>query len=290
MPLSRAFFPGRSVTFAGLVTAVTGDGQRAPGHSLSWFESPIGSGLTASVVVRFDEGCDFELIRCLSAEAGGFAAAMESERTSFHQRVIVVYSGRVVEARTEQQDADAFKRFAQYFHGITGGLETELAWRDDIDSRTVRLSAQRSIAANRDAPLTRAAFGNVDEQTFRRAAREALESEHVEGWRWVSLVTPIASIPFVILEREGGMERNLIERLAQRCDCYAAAVSVPPESGPFQWLLVEPGSGVEYGEDEGADALIQLWKQFTLTMGEEPSLIAWPRSVRGYTLTELRAD
>lgn len=305
--------------------------ERAGSGAIVWFGCELETGGRATVFDLVPGGggprqrWDLALARALSAEAGGFAALMETASTRGDSGLALFYAGSTVEVLGEDFEHPAVRigappslppfaggdadeqvryRFESFFRELAGGLPGDLrprtggavhAW---ILERAAPAAARDpySLDLEGERPLTRAVFALVDEPRFRAALGSLQEPgpDRLAEWRWTACRGPAAGYPFVVLEREereGGpagpvrLDEDLFLRLARACGSPAAAVAFPGGGAPFAAWRADPGQEPERWEEQGAEALLRVWDGLAALLSESPGALRWARGQAGEPLS-----
>lgn len=248
-----------------------------------------------------------DLVRALSGVLGGYGVAVESWSLRGQYGGAVFYAGHTIELeRSDGEHGDlhvggpsgpsggldetrANADFVRRWCSLTEGATLDL-WpasrgrsRSWIVSRSARPSISEMLEEERERGWSRAAFGPVEESDFRDALG-SLASTHASAGRWLPRVTPGAEVPFVLLDREGPLDQALVSALSQRLQAFVTAVELRGIGLPFRWLEGD-GQAVETtGQEQGADALEQLWNRFSVCLGASPGVVRWPGTHRGHPL------
>lgn len=257
-------------------------------QAVAWWRTDAGDGAAAlDWILPGRERWDLALMRALSSETGGFGALMESARTRDQYGAALFYAGRAVELAGldaehrrvrlgdppplppggEEEAVAAL--FEHWFSAATQGHPHGLRRPEEGDLH-VWIVERRSPAGDPyelgpEPPLARAALALVEEDVFREALQGA------EGWRWQARRTDEIGLPYVLLERDGPLDEELLIHLAAACGSSAAAVELPGLS----WLEAEPGGDVRRGLGRGADDLLRLWDRFSAVLAAAPGSVRW---------------
>jgi|GEM_PF-1901296 len=291
--------------------------QRFPSaQAITWFNRSEADDQAGAAVFQYRTEppgrWDPELARTLSRIGGGFAAAVEANRTRDEYGLAVFYAGRTVEmlgcdsdhgvirvggpaphgpgSRELCDDEFMYGLFERYFVRITGGHPDELRLRGDgpfeswIVEREVASGNPYPVETPGQTDFTRIALANVEEPVFLAAVQALPAAYRATGWIWVARESPIAGIPYVLVQRAGPLDESLVAGLARACHSFAVGVQLGAPGLPFTWISLEPDGVTQRGEAIGASALVDKWAAFAITMGEPPGTIRWPGSQRGRAL------
>ena len=277
-----------------------------PGSSaIAWFLPPVVRGVHPAALhwLHIDRRrWDPALVRALSAEVGGFAAAVESTRTRDEAGAALFYAGRTVELACSDPDhrevrvgmpgssplfapgmadEEALERFYGWFSEAAEGWPEDFRWpsKGEVHIWHVMPPPDDPYALEPadDPPLARALFPFVGAEEFRAALASLVRRpEATEGWRWLARESAIAGVPYVLLEREGRLDEERVLALAHPCNATATAVELPPQGRPFRWLEVEEGERVTRGEGQGAAPLLYLLGGVAVLFAEASGALRWP--------------
>ena len=188
-------------------------------------------------------------------------------------------------------DEFMYGTFEHYFRQITGRLPTNLrlqgegpfeSWIVDRVGGTVSPYAVEAA----DGPVfTRAALANVEESRFLGCQYRPclLVLQHrLDLVRHARHLSP----PFLTFSSSELVDwmQVAVASLAKACDCFAVAVQLVAPGLPFTWMFLDQASHHGRGRAICANALIDKWAAFAVTMGEPPGTVCWPDWLPGRVL------
>jgi hypothetical protein len=251
-------------------TAVAAKLARNRNASSWWMERSLGVESAMVVLARVRPEESFEWGRVLSRESGGFCVTRGEENAT----PAVFNSGWHLKPARGDTWQDCFEQLC----GV--------AWRGIEVDFLDEVYLQRRWTETSEKIWTRAVFANTTGDALAGAGSEAdTKGLPIRGWRWLERKTPLAGLPFVLVERTGRCDPTLMHFVSKALDRYAAALELRPDSEALWWWF-DPAHAAKSGSCEWASEVVGLWHDLTVTMGEAAGVIRWPAREAGFPLAE----
>jgi hypothetical protein len=268
MAIANLFVPYlKPNEFAALVAKIMGE----PGMDAWWAERFLGCDNAVVVLASIDGTENVSWAQALTKESGGFCVT----RRDFNAVPVVFNSGYLLEAAL----GDTWEHCFEELCGVT--------WQEDM----ANLNGLARFGIKMPTPSanptwTRVAFSFTSDAAFARAAVEATMeglSIRTSGWRSLERMTPLAGLPFIIMEKCGECDVALVDFLSKRLDAYAAAVELRSGCKAALWWF-DPANGIQAWEGHGSVDVVDAWYRLAIIMGEAAGVIRWPRKQSGHAL------
>lgn len=251
------------------VRKIIGDLSPTPCDHSWWRQIPLGTERAVALSIRIEQLGSVEWARILSLDTGGFCMLRQSGGTP----PLAFYCGDPLEV-------DAGSTWEEWYNALCG-----LTWYPELaePEGEVRLSGPMAPMTPRQT-WTRVTFAALEGPAFVRAAAEASAAGLlVSGWRWLERRTALANIGFVMMDRGGPFDVELLGYLAKTLGVYGAALEFHVGSPARNWWL--DSTGLLQSDDSGsASTVIGLCSELCITMGEGGGQLRWPRRESGQLL------
>jgi hypothetical protein len=225
------------------------------GHVSACVEHPLDS-QTVVAFAHVAESSVAGIARALSRRSGGFAVA----RTRACEWPLVFFCGFAL-------PDDPSLTWSHAFEALCG-----ISWRPELAGglETVFTAAPKGTL-RRNGPWVRLALAQTTANAVRSLDQSLIT---LEGWSWTERHTPLAGLPFVLLDRPGPFDEQLARVLCVRLGVYGAATEIAPTQTRSWWF--EPSGRCLQQDDQRSADVVREWAEWAALSGEAGGIVRRP--------------